>query len=459
MNAPTKPPRADVEILTLGCRLNAYESEAMRALASEAALSNAVIVNTCAVTGEAVRQARQTIRRARRQRPDAEIIVTGCAAQIDPQSFAAMPEVSRVIGNAEKLRAESFAGPQNRVCVSDIMAVRETATHLIDGFSERTRAYVQVQNGCDHRCTFCIIPYGRGNSRSAAAGEIVEQIRRLAANDVPEVVLTGVDLTSWGGDLPGQPRLGALVARILKLVPDLAMLRLSSLDAIEMDDQLFDLVTQNDRVAPYLHLSLQHGDDLILKRMKRRHSRAQAIELCQRLKAARPEIALGADLIAGFPTETDAQFANLISIVEECGLAYIHAFPFSPREGAPAARMPQVERGVVKHRASRLRAAGAAALERHLDAWIGREALALIEREGFARLPDFTSVRLSAPSSEEGAGGWREPQPSDDLDITAPRELTKAAATPQILTPSHAGRRMKLRFTAHDGQHLVGVAA
>ncbi len=420
MNAPVKPPHADVEILTLGCRLNAYESEAMRALASEAALGNAIIINTCAVTNEAVRQARQTIRRARRERPDAEIIVTGCAAQIDPESFAAMPEVSRVIGNAEKMRAESFApAPHARVDVADIMAVRETASHLIDGFSERTRVYVQVQNGCDHRCTFCIIPYGRGNSRSAPAGDVVEQIRRLAANGVPEVVLTGVDLTSWGADLPGQPQVGALVARILKLVPDLPMLRLSSLDAIEMDEQLFDLVTQNDRVAPYLHLSLQHGDDLILKRMKRRHSRAQAIELCARLKAARPEIALGADLIAGFPTETDEHFANLLSIVDECGLAYVHAFPFSPREGTPAARMPQLDRRLIKERAARLRDIASTALTRHLDAWIGREAVVVIERQGFARLPDFTPVRF------EGA--------SDGFQ--------------------------RLRFTAHHGQHLIGVPA
>ena len=419
MNAPTQPPRADVEILTLGCRLNAYESEAMRALAGEVALSNAVIVNTCAVTGEAVRQARQTIRRARRERPDAEIIVTGCAAQIDPQSFAAMPEVSRVIGNAEKMRAESFAPTEERVSVADIMSVRETASHLIDGFSERTRVYIQVQNGCDHRCTFCIIPYGRGNSRSSAAGDVVEQVRRLTANGVPEVVLTGVDLTSWGGDLPGRPQLGALVARILKLVPELPMLRLSSLDAIEMDDQLFDLVTQHDRVAPYLHLSLQHGDDLILMRMKRRHSRAQAIELCQRVKAARPEIALGADLIAGFPTETDAHAENLISIVDECGLAYVHAFPFSPREGTPAARMPQVDGRIVKERAARLRAVGAAALTRHLNAWVGREATALVERQGFARLPDFTPIHF------EGRGeGYQ-----------------------------------RLRFTGHDGQHLIGAAA
>jgi threonylcarbamoyladenosine tRNA methylthiotransferase MtaB len=401
MNAPTKPPRADVEILTLGCRLNAYESEAMRALANEAALSNAVIVNTCAVTGEAVRQARQTIRRARRERPDAEIIVTGCAAQIDPKSFAAMPEVSRVIGNAEKMHAESFAHSEERVSVSDIMSVRETASHLIDGFSERTRAYIQVQNGCDHRCTFCIIPYGRGNSRSAAAGDVVEQVRRLADNGVPEVVLTGVDLTSWGADLPGQPQLGALVARILKLVPDMPMLRLSSLDAIEMDDQLFELVTQNGRVAPYLHLSLQHGDDMILKRMKRRHTRAQAIELCQRLKAARPEIALGADLIAGFPTETDDHFANLLSIVDACSLAYVHAFPFSPRTGTPAARMPQVAGRMVRERARQLRDKGEAALRARLAAEVGQVREVLIESATQGRTEHFLPVAIAghAPGS------------------------------------------------------------
>jgi threonylcarbamoyladenosine tRNA methylthiotransferase MtaB len=431
MNAPTKPPRADVEILTLGCRLNAYESEAMRALSSEASLSNAVIINTCAVTGEAVRQARQTIRRARRERPDAEIIVTGCAAQIDPQAFAAMPEVSRVIGNVEKMQAETFARRQHeRVQVADIMAVRETASHLIDGFQERTRVYVQVQNGCDHRCTFCIIPYGRGNSRSAPAGDVIDQIRRLAANGVPEVVLTGVDLTSWGADLPGQPQLGALVARILKLAPDLPMLRLSSLDAIEMDDQLFELVTQNERVAPYMHLSLQHGDDMILKRMKRRHSRAQAIELCQRLKAARPEIALGADLIAGFPTETEEHFSNLVSIINECDLAYVHAFPFSPREGTPAARMPQLDRSVVKARAATLREVGARAMTRHLDQWIGREAVGVVERDGFARLPDFSAVRYGPPApSPASAGACR-----------------RGAGGPYL----------RLRFTAHDGAHLIG---
>jgi len=430
MNAPAKPPQADVEIVTLGCRLNAYESEAMRARAGDAGLANAVIFNTCAVTGEAVRQARQAIRRTRRERPDAEIIVTGCAAQIDPQSFADMPEVSRVIGNAEKMRAESFAHQNARVQVADIMAVRETASHLIDGFHERTRAYVQVQNGCDHRCTFCVIPYGRGNARSSPAGEVVEQVRRLAANGVPEIVLTGVDLTSWGQDLPGQPQLGALVARILKFAPELPMLRLSSIDAAELDDQLFELVTQHKRVAPHLHLSLQHGDDLILKRMKRRHSRAQAIELCTRLKSARPDIALGADLIAGFPTEEEEHFANALSLIEDCQLAYVHAFPYSPRPGTPAARMPQVDRAEIKRRAARLRAAGEAALRRHLDAWVGREADVLVEREGVARLSDFSTAHFSPSLRGEGTRGRGD-------------------------APHFA----KLRFTHHDGAHLIGEPA
>jgi threonylcarbamoyladenosine tRNA methylthiotransferase MtaB len=298
------------------------------------------------------------------------------------------------------MRVESFAGSGERVAVADIMAVRETASHLIDGFSERTRAYVQVQNGCNHRCTFCIIPYGRGNARSAPAGEVVAQVSRLVANGVPEVVLTGVDLTSWGADLPGQPALGNLVARILKHAPQLKLLRLSSIDAIELDPLLFTLVTQEERVAPHLHLSLQHGDDLILKRMKRRHARAQAVELCARLKAARPDIALGADLIAGFPTETDAAFENLLTLVDECGLAFVHVFPFSPRHGTPAARMPQLDRSLVKQRAARLREAGAQALKRHLDHWVGRESEVLIEREGCGRLSDFTSVRAAGTASD-----------------------------------------------------------
>jgi threonylcarbamoyladenosine tRNA methylthiotransferase MtaB len=395
LNAPAPD---DVEIITLGCRLNAAESETMRALTAAAGLRDAVIINTCAVTNEAVRQARQTIRRARRERPDAQIIVTGCAAQVDPAMFAAMPEVSRVIGNAEKLEAQSFLPAPERVAVADIMTVRETAPHLVDGFS-RTRAYVQVQNGCDHRCTFCIIPYGRGNSRSVPAGAVVEQVARLAASGAPEVVLTGVDLTSWGADLPGQPALGNLVARILKLVPELPYLRLSSLDVIEMDDALFELVTQNPRVAPHLHLSLQHGHDLILKRMKRRHSAAQAIDLCARLRAARPEIALGADLIAGFPTEIDDHFEAMLDFVDACGLSFLHVFPFSPREGTPAARMPQMPGAVIKARAARLRAKGAERLAAHLAGWVGREAVALVEQGARARLPDFTEVRLATSAA------------------------------------------------------------
>lgn len=407
-----------VDIVTLGCRLNAAESEAMAARAAEAGLGDAVIVNTCAVTGEAVRQARQAIRRARRERPDAEIIVTGCAAQIDPASFAAMPEVSRVLGNDEKMRADAFAADRGRVAVSDIMDARDS---VIAVSTQRTRAYVQVQNGCDHRCTFCVIPYGRGNARSAPAGKVITQIRTLVDAGVPEIVLTGVDLTSWGQDLPGAPKLGNLVARILKLAPDLPRLRLSSIDAIELDEQLFELVTGEPRIAPHLHLSLQHGADLILKRMKRRHLRADAVALAERLKAARPEIALGADLIAGFPTEEDAHFEDTLSLVDACGLSYLHVFPFSPRPGTPAARMPQLEKSVVKERAARLRAKGEQALARHLTRWVGREAEALVERDDFARLPDFTGVALAAPLP--------------------------------------AARTAPLRFTAHDGANLIGVAA
>ena len=353
--------------------------------------TNVVIVNTCAVTGEAVRQARQAIRRARRERPDAEIIVTGCAAQIDPQSFAAMPEVGRVLGNSEKMQANAF-GSQQRVQVADIMRVREIAHHLVDGFQQRTRAYVQVQNGCDHRCTFCIIPYGRGNSRSAPAGDVVEQVRRLVDNGAPEIVLTGVDLTSWGGDLPGAPGLGNLVARILKHAPNLAMLRLSSIDAIEMDEQLFELVTQNPRVAPYLHLSLQHGDDLILKRMKRRHCRAEAMRLCAELRRLRPEIRLGAH--RGFSDrDLKEMFQNTLALVADCGLTHLHVFPFSARPGTPAAT-PPVAPGDREARAKRLREAGDAALRKHLDAQTGKTLPVLTERGGTGRTEDFTRVRI-----------------------------------------------------------------
>ena len=395
-----------VAFLTLGCRLNAYESEVMRGHAEAAGLTDAVIVNTCAVTSEAVRQARQAIRRARRERPDASIIVTGCAAQIDPTSFAEMPEVTRVIGNAEKMKAETFIGldiaETPRVQVNDIMSVRETAAHLVDGIDGRARAFVQVQTGCDHRCTFCIIPYGRGNSRSVPAGEVVDQVRRLVGTGHYEIVLTGVDLTSWGTDLPNAPKLGNLVARILKLVPDLKQLRLSSIDAIEIDEALFDLIAHEPRIAPHLHLSFQSGDDMILKRMKRRHSRADAINLCNRLRAARPEIAFGADLIAGFPTETDEMFANTLASVDECGIDYLHVFPYSPRPQTPAAKMPQVARDVVKARAARLREKGVERLSLRLDRHAGQAVMALVESGNRARLPDFAPVRIEGISPEPG---------------------------------------------------------
>jgi threonylcarbamoyladenosine tRNA methylthiotransferase MtaB len=404
--APTSA-KSTVDILTLGCRLNAYESEVMRGHAESAGLKDAVIVNTCAVTGEAVRQARQAIRRARRERPGASIIVTGCAAQIDPASFAGMPEVTRVIGNAEKMKAETFAGlglkaDTPRVQVNDIMSVRETAAHLVDGLDGRARAFVQVQTGCDHRCTFCIIPYGRGNSRSVPAGEVVDQVKRLVATGHYEIVLTGVDLTSWGADLPNAPKLGNLVARILKLVPDLRQLRLSSIDAIEIDEPLFEALAHEQRIAPHLHLSFQSGDDMILKRMKRRHSRADAINLCHRLREARPEMAFGADLIAGFPTETEAMFENTLASVDECGIDYLHVFPYSPRPGTPAAKMPQVAREVIKARAARLREKGVERLALRLDRHVGATKLALVEKGGRARLPDFSPIRIEGDAPEAG---------------------------------------------------------
>nr|WP_308238093.1 tRNA (N(6)-L-threonylcarbamoyladenosine(37)-C(2))-methylthiotransferase MtaB [Phenylobacterium sp. J367] len=399
----------DVDIVTFGCRLNAYESEVIRKRAADDGLADAVVFNTCAVTGEAVRQARQAIRKARRERPGAKLIVTGCAAQIDPGAFAAMPEVDLVLGNAEKSQAGAYA-PQDlsggvepmRVRVNDIMSVRETAGHLIDGLKDRARAYVEVQNGCDHRCTFCVIPYGRGNSRSAAAGQVVEQVRVLAAQGYQEVVLTGVDMTSWGADLPGQPTLGQLVVRILKLVPELPRLRLSSIDAAEIDPDLLRCLAEEPRLMPYLHLSLQAGDDMILKRMKRRHSRADALKLVAEVRAVRPQTAFGADLIAGFPTETDEMFENTLRLVEDADLAFLHVFPFSPRPGTPAARMPQLARPVVKDRAARLRAAGAAALVRHLDRQVGRTLPALVERPGVARAEDFTEIAFAGEAPVGG---------------------------------------------------------
>ncbi|WP_415391958.1 tRNA (N(6)-L-threonylcarbamoyladenosine(37)-C(2))-methylthiotransferase MtaB [Paracoccus sp. SJTW-4] len=386
-------------LATLGCRLNAYESEAMAEMAEAAGLQGAVIVNTCAVTAEAVRKARQEIRRLARENPGAPIIVTGCAAQTEPETFAAMPEVARVIGNHEKMQPATWsalAAPDfgtERVMVDDIMSVRETAGHLIDGFG-RHRAYVQVQNGCDHRCTFCIIPYGRGNSRSVPAGVVVEQIKRLRDRGFNEVVLTGVDLTSWGADLPATPRLGNLVRRILKMVPDLPRLRISSIDSIEADPELIEAIATEPRLMPHLHLSLQHGDDLILKRMKRRHLRDDAINFCQETRRLRPDIVFGADIIAGFPTETEAHFQNSLKLVEDCGLTFLHVFPYSPRKGTPAARMPAVPGPAIRERAARLRDAGEAALRAHLDAQWGRTHRILTEGPRIGRTEQFTEVAL-----------------------------------------------------------------
>ncbi|MGA1268489.1 MAG: tRNA (N(6)-L-threonylcarbamoyladenosine(37)-C(2))-methylthiotransferase MtaB [Gemmobacter sp.] len=389
---------------TLGCRLNAYETEAMKRLAAEAGVGGAVVVNTCAVTAEAVRKARQEIRRLRRAHPGARLIVTGCAAQTEPETFAAMPEVDQVVGNAEKMAPATWAriaapdliGETERVRVDDIMSVRETAHHLIDGFGTRARAHVQIQNGCDHRCTFCIIPFGRGNSRSVPAGVVVEQIARLADAGHREVVLTGVDLTSWGADLPGAPRLGDLVRRILRLVPALPRLRLSSIDSIEADPALIAALAEEPRLMPHLHLSLQSGDDLILKRMKRRHARADAVAFCAEVRRLRPDAVFGADIIAGFPTETEAMFARSLDLIDDCGIAHLHAFPYSPRRGTPAARMPQVPPAEVRARAERLRAAGEAALARHLAAEVGRVHAVLTEGPRMGRTEGFFEVALEA---------------------------------------------------------------
>ncbi|MBY8916052.1 tRNA (N(6)-L-threonylcarbamoyladenosine(37)-C(2))-methylthiotransferase MtaB [Nitratireductor sp. L1-7-SE] len=419
-----------VDVLTFGCRLNAYESEVIKREAKDAGLEElrggAVVVNTCAVTGEAVRQARQAIRKARRENPDARIIVTGCAAQTEPGTFDAMNEVDLVLGNEEKLKAHNYRALPDfgvnqfeKVRVNDIMEVRETASHMVESIEGRARAFVQVQNGCDHRCTFCIIPYGRGNSRSVPMGAVVDQVRQLVGNGYGEVVLTGVDLTSFGADLPGSPRLGRLVSTLLREVPELERLRLSSIDSIEADDELLRALAEEERLMPHLHLSLQHGDDMILKRMKRRHLRADAIEFCQRVRALRPDAVFGADIIAGFPTETDAMFENSLKIVEECGLTHLHVFPFSPREGTPAARMPQLDRALVKERAARLRAVGDAAYARHLASLDGTRQRILIERPGLGRTEGFTLAALE--------GG----QP---------------------------GQIVEARITGHDGERLTAVA-
>jgi threonylcarbamoyladenosine tRNA methylthiotransferase MtaB len=387
------------EIITMGCRLNIAESAAMAELAKDA--DDIVIVNSCAVTAEAVRQTRQAIRRAHRRRPDARVIVTGCAAQTDPAMFAAMPEVSRVLGNTEKLNAAALLEPDSaRIAVADIKTVREIAPHLASAFSDRTRGFVVVQNGCDHRCTFCIIPYGRGPSRSLPAGAVVDQVKTLVDGGVREVVLTGVDVTSYGADLPGSPTLGRLVERILSGVPDLPRLRLSSLDGIEIDERLFELIVGEPRVMPHVHLSLQAGDDLILKRMKRRHNRAQAIDLVERLHAKRPDIAIGADIIAGFPTEDEAMFEQSLELVTACRIVHGHVFPYSPRVGTPAALMPQVDPGTVRERAGRLRDACAAERGRWLAAHRGSRLDILVERSGHdGHAPDFAPVRLLSPAT------------------------------------------------------------
>jgi threonylcarbamoyladenosine tRNA methylthiotransferase MtaB len=399
------------EIITFGCRLNSYESELMRGHAAAAGLGDdVVIVHTCAVTAEAERQARQAIRRARRERPGARILVTGCSAQIEPARYAAMAEVDQVIGNAAKLQPalwRSLADPgseRTRVVVDDIMALRESAHHFVDGLDRRTRAFVQVQNGCDHRCTFCIIPLGRGPSRSVPAGDVVAQTRRLVDSGYLEIVLTGVDLTSYGKDLPGQPTLGQLVGRLLKLVPGLPRLRLSSVDPAEVDLHLLALLADEPRLMPHLHLSVQAGDPLILKRMKRRHSRDDVLELCAGLRRQRPEIAFGADLIAGFPTETEAMFERTLALIDEADLTYLHVFPYSPRGRTPAARMPQLPAGVRKERAAKLRRAGQVALRRHLERQIGRTARVLIERDGTGRSENFTPFRLLEPARAAAPG-------------------------------------------------------
>jgi threonylcarbamoyladenosine tRNA methylthiotransferase MtaB len=383
------------EIVTFGCRLNTYESEVMRSHAENAQMEDVIIFNTCAVTKEAERQARQSIRRARRKNPDAKIIVTGCAAQIDPEGFGAMAEVDRVIGNDEKLKAESWGNPSSeKVQVNDIMSVKETASHLIEGFEGRARAFIQVQNGCDHRCTFCIIPYGRGNSRSVPIGVIAEQTKKLVESGYNEIVFTGVDVTSYGEDLPGKPALGQMIRRVLALVPDLKRLRLSSLDPVEIDDDLWRLIGEEPRLMPHLHMSLQAGDDMILKRMKRRHLRDDAIAMANRARALRPDIVFGADIIAGFPTETDEMFENTLKIVDECDLTFLHVFPYSERDGTPAAKMPQVDHPIRKARAARLREAGERQVGALLKKHVNTRREVIVEAGNIGRTEHFLPVML-----------------------------------------------------------------
>jgi threonylcarbamoyladenosine tRNA methylthiotransferase MtaB len=422
------------EIITLGCRLNIAESEAMRALAQ--GHDNLVIINSCAVTNEAVRQTRQAIRKAHRRRPDARVIVTGCAAQIDPHAFAAMPEVSAVVGNRDKFDPARLIEPDaSKLRVSDIMAVRDTAPHLATAFAEHARAFVEVQNGCDHRCTFCIIPYGRGNSRSVPAGQVIETIREIVGRGFQEVVLTGVDLTSYGPDLPGAPSLGMLIERIMRHVPELRRLRLSSLDSIEIDDRLFELVTGEPRIMPHLHLSLQAGDDMVLKRMKRRHQRVDAVRIVERLKRARPELAIGADIIAGFPTEDEAMFANTLALIDDCDIVHGHIFPYSPRAGTPAARMPQVDPKIVKERAGRLREASGRRRKQWLNGLVGTVQQVLIERSGQGHAGNFAMVQL--------------------------QDRTAAASASERSDEPRSGARVirNARITAVHGDMLIGEAA
>lgn len=392
MNAVSK---AAVEVVNFGCRLNAYESEVMREHAIAAGLTDTIIVNTCAVTKEAERQSQQSIRRLKRQNPAATIIATGCAAQLSPDTYAAMPEVARVIGNEHKMKRESFLPETTQtILTSDIMAVRETAEHLVEGFDGRTRAFVQVQQGCDHRCTFCIIPFARGNNRSVPMGRIVDEVRALVAKGFKEVVITGVDITGYGADLPGQPTLGQMLRRLLSAVPELPRMRLSSIDPAELDDDLLRVIAEQPRLMPHIHISVQAGDDMILKRMKRRHLRADILAFCTRVRAVRPDVVFGADIIAGFPTETDEMFANSLALVEECNLTHLHVFPYSIRPGTPAAKMPQVNGALIKQRAAHLRAAGERMMARYLAQRVGTDACVLLERDGHGHSEHYVPVRL-----------------------------------------------------------------
>lgn len=416
-----------VEVITFGCRLNTYESEVMRAEAEKAGLNNAILVNTCAVTGEAVRQARQAIRRARRENPHARIIVTGCAAQTEKDTFAEMAEVDAVLGNEEKLKSASYralpdfgVSAEEKLRVNDIMSVRATAPQMVKHIDGHVRAFIQVQNGCDHRCTFCIIPYGRGNSRSVPMGAVVDQARRLTESGYREIVLTGVDATSYGADLPGQPSLGLLAKTLLKQVPEILRLRLSSIDSIEADRHLWDLIADEPRFMPHLHLSLQHGDDMILKRMKRRHSRAEALAFTEQARRLRPDIAFGADMIAGFPTETEEMFENAATLSEEAGISFLHVFPYSPRPDTPAARMPQVDRAVVKDRAARLRARGEVLHRAHLDRMVGTEQAIIVENNGMAHTENFSLVAVPC---------------------LVPREFTRVTIT------GHNGKHLEMQVT------------